>query len=126
MVPVDDILAYTDELARRFKPQRIVLFGSYAYGRPNRDSDVDLLVVKNYRGPSIRQAVRIRQQVTAPFALDLLVRSAAEIRRRVAWNDFFLKEVTDRGIVLYAADDARMGAEGRRRLRRRHHVAAVA
>jgi hypothetical protein len=53
------------------------------------------------------------------FPMDLLVRSAADIEVRVRGNGFFLKEVMERGLVLHAADNARVGAEGRRRLRRR-------
>ena len=126
MVEVADILAFVDAVAAKFKPQRIVLFGSYAYGTPTEDSDVDLLVVMNYRGPSHRRAAKIRIDVDATFPMDLLVRSPAEIERRIRLNDFFLKEITEKGLVLYAIHDRRMGEQGRRRLRRRFAAAAVA
>lgn len=126
MVSPEAIIAFVDEVLRRFGPERVILFGSYAYGTPTADSDVDLLLVMPYRGPSHRQATRVRLAVTAPFPMDLLVRSSPEIERRVRANDFFLKEVVEQGLVLHAADNPRMGAEGRERLRRRSAAPAVA
>jgi predicted nucleotidyltransferase len=126
MVAISDILGYVDEVARQFRPRQIILFGSYAYGRPDENSDVDLLVVMNYRGDSHEKAVAVRGAATRTFPMDLVIRRPAEIRRRIGWNDFFLKEITERGLVLYAADDRRMGEEGRRRLRHRFRAAAVA
>ena len=126
MAPAADILRYVSEVAEQFAPQQIVLFGSHAYGRPTPDSDVDLLVVMPHRGAAHHAAARIRQKVPAPFALDLLVRDAREIARRIGWNDFFLDEITKKGIVLYAANDSRVGEQGRRRLRRRLAAAPVA
>jgi hypothetical protein len=58
--------------------------------------------------------------------MDLLVRSPTEIAKRIEQNDFFLKEIQERGLVLYASDDSRVGAQGRRRLRRRHPLAPLA
>jgi predicted nucleotidyltransferase len=126
MVDVADILRFVDGVAGRFRPARVVLFGSYAYGTPTADSDVDVLVVMNHRGPAVDKAAEIRREVPRAFPMDLLVRSEAVIRRRIGWNDFFLREITEKGLVLYDAHDRRMGAEGRRRLRRRFAAAAVA
>jgi predicted nucleotidyltransferase len=60
MVTRRQIKAYAQEIARQFKPQRIILFGSYASGKPTSDSDVDLLVVMPHKGLSADQATRIR------------------------------------------------------------------
>lgn len=49
-IGLEKIRRYVDELAKRFHPERIILFGSCAYGTPNRDSDVDLLVVMDFEG----------------------------------------------------------------------------
>src|SRR4051812_35083528 len=105
MATLEQILHFVDRVAGAFRPARIVLFGSYAYGTPNADSDVDLLVVMPHRGPAHRQAARIRLAVDALFPMDLLVRSPREIERRIGWNDFFLGEVVERGLVLHDADD---------------------
>jgi predicted nucleotidyltransferase len=126
MISADSILQFVDDVVCKFRPERVVLFGSYAYGNPTADSDVDVLVVMPYRGRSQPAATRIRLAVDAPFPMDLLVRSPAEMKRRIAQNDFFLEEVRDKGLVLYAKDDSRVGAQGRRRLGRRHAPASLA
>ena len=91
------------QIARRFQPERIILFGSYAYGRPTPDSDVDLLVVMPCKGRPLDKAHEIRLAVRSGFPMDLLVRTPSDIKKRVAWGDFFLKEVTEKGTVLYDA-----------------------
>jgi uncharacterized protein len=113
------IIDFAGEVAHAFRPEQVILFGSYAYGMPTPDSDVDILVVMPYHGRSQPLATRIRLAADAPFPMDLLVRSPAEIKRRIAENDFFLEEVRDKGLVLCAKNDPRVGGEGRRRLRRR-------
>ncbi|MFH0983477.1 MAG: nucleotidyltransferase domain-containing protein [Planctomycetota bacterium] len=112
MVAMRDIRKFAEAIAREFKPQRIILFGSYAYGKPTEDSDVDILVVMPYRGHPTEKAIEIRQRIRRPFALDLLVRSRREIERRMAWNDWFIREIMERGKPLYDADNAGMGRKG--------------
>jgi predicted nucleotidyltransferase len=114
MVDRHKIDAFCAALAQRFHPQRIILFGSYAYGRPTPDSDVDLLVLMpktRHRGE--RMSVRIRQTIPRDFSLDLLVRTPADVARRLRWGDAFLCEVMEKGQVMYEANDARVGAKGR-------------
>jgi predicted nucleotidyltransferase len=101
MSRADEIRLYSDELAKRFRPQKIVLFGSHASRQATKDSDVDMLVVMPHKGPAATQAARIRQQVRAPFALDLIVRSPQVLRQRIKLGDSFLKAVIDKGKVLY-------------------------
>jgi len=125
MVSAQDILAFAKRIVEQFGPERVILFGSYAYGQPNEDSDVDLLVVTMKGKRAVPGAGEIRTRIQAPFPLDLLVRDAGEIQKRIAWNDFFLDEIMKKGIVLHAADDARVGEQGRRRLRRRLAAAPI-
>ncbi len=106
------------QIAERFQPERIILFGSYAYGQPHPDSDVDLLVVMPARN-EIDQACRIRLAVDHPFPLDLIVRTPDNLRWRVKEGDWFLREITSRGKLLYEKPDGRMGPQGRGRLPRR-------
>lgn len=95
------IVALADGIARQFHPERIVLFGSYAYGEPNPESDVDLLVVLPFEGSPFKKAVEILNQLDPPFSVDLIVQTPERLRQRIEWNDFFLKEVIERGKVLY-------------------------
>ena len=109
MVPREQIRAFVDQVVARFRPSRVILFGSYADGKPTADSDVDLMVIMPHRVPSAQLATRIRLACPRAFPMDLIVRSPAEVRRRLAMGDAFLSEVTSKGIVLHEARDARMG-----------------
>ena len=99
----EQIQEYSDRIAAEFKPERIILFGSYAYGTPTADSDVDLLVVMSFEGDSARKAAEIRRVVRAGFPVDLLVRTPAQLNQRLEWNDWFMREVVEKGKVIYAA-----------------------
>ena len=101
MVALKDIRAFARRIAKEFKPKRIILFGSYAYGNPTADSDVDLLVVFPGRGSKADKSLDIRTRLDPRFPLDLLTRSAGEVAKRIAWNDWFLQEVMEKGKVLY-------------------------
>jgi predicted nucleotidyltransferase len=102
-VTLEQIQAYSDRIAAAFKPERIILFGSHAYGAPRAESDVDLLVVMPFEGHPTRKALDILNRLDPPFAIDLLVRTPEQMRQRLAWNDFFLREIVERGHELYAA-----------------------
>ena len=109
MVERNKIQSFVDEVVRQFQPERVVLFGSYAYGQPNEDSDVDLLVIMDHMGHSVDQASEIRKQIRAGFPLDLLVRSPQVIRERLAMDDFFITEILGEGETLYEGRHVRMG-----------------
>lgn len=108
MIHPNTIRSYARRIAREFKPEKIVLFGSYAQGRPTKDSDVDLMVVMSHKGHSADAAVAVRQKLNAPFPLDLLVRSPLMVRRRLKMRDYFLRDVMTNGRVLYEAGNKRM------------------
>ncbi len=116
MVDRRRIKRFSDQIARRFRPEKIILFGSYAYGRPTKDSDVDLLVVMPFKGSSHEKAVEIRSAIEAGFPLDLLVRTPQDLRQRIQWEDYFLREIMEKGRVLYKTDYTRMGRKSGRRL----------
>ena len=107
MVKRAQIRAFSRAVAQQFHPKKIILFGSYAYGKPREGSDVDLLVIMSRtRGGGKRMSVRIRHAIPRDFALDLLVRTPAEVARRLRWGDPFMRELMERGEVLYEALDA--------------------
>jgi len=101
MASMTDIEQFASCLARQFQPKRIVLFGSYAWGAPTTDSDVDLLLVLPFEGKAWRMALTIREQVHSGFPLDLLVRTEAQITERLIRNDSFMTEIVTKGKVLY-------------------------
>lgn len=117
-VPKRVIRRFANEVAERFLPDKIILFGSHAYGTPHADSDVDILVVMPARN-ELDQAMRIRLSVDYRFPLDLLVRTPRNLAWRLAEGDWFLKEILAKGEVLYEKDKPRVGAESRNRSSRR-------
>jgi predicted nucleotidyltransferase len=114
-IPLSAIRRFARRIAERFQPEKIILFGSYAYGTPHADSDVDLLVVMA-AADEINQSIRITLAFQPVFPLDLIVRTPERLRRRLADGDWFLREIVDIGKVLYEASNAPMGAQGRRGL----------
>jgi predicted nucleotidyltransferase len=111
-IPRAAIRRFARAIAERFRPVKVVLFGSYAYGTPHAESDVDLLVIMPTRN-AIDQAIRIYHTLEAPFSLDLIVRTPGQIERGLRDDDWFLREIIEQGEVLYEAPDGEMGAQGR-------------
>ena len=104
MVTREEIQATCDDIVQEFTPLQVILFGSYAYGTPTEDSDVDLLVVMDIPKSEFRnKAIEIRERIPSHFNMDLLVRSPEEIAYRVAYNDWFLREITEKGDFLYGS-----------------------
>ncbi|MFL5342099.1 MAG: nucleotidyltransferase domain-containing protein [Gemmataceae bacterium] len=101
------------------------LFGSYAYGTPHEDGDVDILVIMPCRH-EIDQRIKIRWEVPRRFPMDLLVRTPKDIARRLADGDLFHTEIVTKGRVLSEAGNARVGGQGRRRLRSGQRASAAA
>ena len=97
---------YCLALARVFQPEKIILFGSHAYGKPTQDSDVDLMVILPFTGNEIAKAAEIRAHFDAPFPLDLLVRKPRFIAERLRERDMFIELVMNRGVILYEGQHA--------------------
>lgn len=106
MVSMKEIRAFSRQIAEEYKPRQIILFGSYAAGKPGPDSDVDLLVIFPGREKNAKKAVDIRLKLHPNFPLDLLVRTPATLRARIAMGDCFMKEIMTKGKVLYEAHHA--------------------
>jgi predicted nucleotidyltransferase len=116
-IPMAAIRRFARQIAERFGPEKIILFGSYAYGTPHAESDVDLLVIMPASNV-VNQAIRICLAFELPFALDVIVRTPRQIERGLREDDWFLREITEKGKVLYEAPDGPVGAQGRGRLGR--------
>src|SRR5437868_3341490 len=95
----DEVQDLARRVAERFHPERIILFGSQAAGRADEGSDVDLLVIMDSPLRAVEQAVAIRRFLNYRRPLDVLVRAPAEIERRVALGDCFLREILEQGVV---------------------------
>src|SRR5947209_2692435 len=110
-IPRAAIRKYVRQVVEKFHPEKVILFGSHAYGKPDEGSDVDLMVVMPAKN-ELSQSIRIRQAIDTPFAMDLFVCTPENLAKRLMWNDWFLKEVVEKGIVLYDAHGASVGAQG--------------
>src|SRR5437867_6109869 len=95
-IPLRVIRRFARQVAKRFRPEKIILFGSYAYGTPHADSDVDILVVMPARNQH-DQAAKIRWAVPRPFAMDLIVRTPKNLDWRLANGDWFHTEIVPKG-----------------------------
>ncbi len=111
-IPMRVIRRYAREVAERFQPEKIILFGSYAYGTPHADSDVDILVIMPARN-EIDQAIKIRWEVPAPFPMDLLVRKPKDIKWRLEEGDLFHTKIVTKGKLLYEKKHAGVGGQSR-------------
>lgn len=91
------------KIVEQLNPEKIVLFGSYAYGKPNRHSDVDLLVIMQTAESTKDRSWAVSQLLLPrPFPVDILVKTPNEVEESLATGDCFIKEITTRGVVLYA------------------------
>jgi predicted nucleotidyltransferase len=122
-IPLRVIRRYARAIAEKFRPDKIILFGSFAYGTPKDGSDVDLLVIMP--APHQRaQASKIRLALCAPLAMDLIVRTPETMKWRLAEGDSFLREIVSKGKVLYEKTHGRVGAKSRGGLPRRRQTSS--
>lgn len=83
-------------------PKKIMLFGSHAYGKPNKDSDVDFLVIQNSKKRPADRAIEVFKSMRFyPFPMDIIVRTPEEIRQRLRMGDSFYQEIITKGLTLY-------------------------
>lgn len=98
------VLQIARKIRNRYKPEKIILFGSYAYGKPKRDSDIDLLIIKKTKQRHIDRSVRIREivkQENRLVPIEPLVYTPKEINERLKLEDDFIKKIYEKGIILY-------------------------
>ncbi len=93
-----------ERIRRDYKPVQVILFGSYAYGRPTPDSDVDLLIIKETTKPFHRRLFDVRR-VASPVLdgqpFEPIVITPNELRHRLERGDQFFHEIMTRGKRLY-------------------------
>src|ERR1041384_8099022 len=111
-IPLAAIRRFARRIAERFQPDKIILFGSSAYGKPHEESVVDLLVIMRTRNP-IDQSIRIKTAFERLFSLDLIVRTPWQIERGLKDDNWFLREIVEKGKVLYEARNRQVGSQSR-------------
>lgn len=101
-IPRETILALVDHIVKRFSPEKIILFGSHAYGKPSAWSDVDFLVIKETSKGDLESQLEILKSLpTLNFGVDIIVRSQKTIEKRTKLGDWFLIDIIEKGEVLY-------------------------
>lgn len=96
------IAEVAEKIAEVYKPEKIILFGSYAWGEPHKDSDVDLLIIKK-TDDARKIAMEIDGSIfPRPFSIDLLVLTPESVERERKAGDFFIADILTKGKVLYA------------------------
>lgn len=92
------------KIIAHYHPDKVVLFGSYAWGKPHADSDVDLFIIKKTRKPTLERIREVDELLAdRDIALDVLVYTPAQVERRLKLNDPFIRSIVSRGKVLYEA-----------------------
>src|SRR6267154_1405573 len=99
-IPLAAIRRFARRIVERFQPDKIILFGSYAYGKPHEESDVDLLVIMRTKN-AIDQSIRIKTAFKRLFSLDLIVRTPWQIERGLKDDNWFLREIMEKGKILH-------------------------
>lgn len=93
-----------EKIIKEYHPKKIILFGSYAYGRPSADSDIDFLIIKDTDKRSIDRWIEVKKVLrdfSQLLSISPLVYTEKEIKERLALKDFFIEEIFQRGEVLY-------------------------
>jgi len=98
------ITEIVDKILKGYKPKKVILFGSYAYGEPTEDSDIDLLIIKNTDKRPIDRWVEVKKllrDISRTVPVSPLVYTEKEIEQRLAIKDFFIEEIFEKGDILY-------------------------
>ena len=98
---IKEIKKQAQLIAKKYKPEKIILFGSYAKGNITCDSDVDLMVIINTQASTWDIGVDISLMLKHTFPMDIIVRTPKEITKRLKYGDFFIKDIMKNGKVLY-------------------------
>ena len=103
MVAISKIKKFGRQIGQQFGADQVILFGSYAHGMATEDSDVDLLVIGPFKGRHVDKSVEIRMKLRPQFPVDILIRTAEKVQQRIKLGDSFMREILEKGKVLYEA-----------------------
>ncbi|PIU77738.1 MAG: hypothetical protein COZ28_03235 [Candidatus Moranbacteria bacterium CG_4_10_14_3_um_filter_44_15] len=96
-----EIRQITKTVVKEYKPEKIILFGSFAYGKPKASSDIDMLIVKNTKKRKIDRIKDILFLVDSDLPFEPLVYTPKEINQRLSLGDFFIEKIISQGKILY-------------------------
>ena len=96
----------TDKICKEYHPEKIILYGSYAYGNPTRHSDIDLFIVKKTSLDWLKRFVKVKEIIfdkTRKIPISPNVYTPEELEDRLISGDSFIKEIMEKGKVLYVS-----------------------
>ena len=99
---IDEVV---DKIVTEYAPEKIILYGSYAYGKPTTDSDIDLFIIKDTDKRRVDRFVEVSRMIYRPgldIPIEPMVYTPEEVKKRLGMGDQFVEEVMTRGEVLYA------------------------
>lgn len=87
---------------KTYKPEKVILFGSRAWGKPHHDSDFDLMIIKKTTVDPVKRAFQVRTMLDKiNKSFDILVLTPKELQYRLKINDFFIQDIVNKGHTLY-------------------------
>ena len=89
------------QIVKKYKPEKIILFGSFAYGRPKPSSDVDLLIIKKTKEKKIKRIKDVLMQIKSNLPVEPLIYNPEEVQERLSLGDFFFQDIIKKGKVVY-------------------------
>lgn len=107
--PVEQKLkAITEKIVKEYQPEKIILFGSWAWGKPHEDSDFDLFIIKDTDMPSLKRIETLDRIFSRrEFPMDFLVYTPEQVERNLRMGDLFVRDILTNGKILYEAKIAR-------------------
>ncbi len=97
-----EIKRIVDQIIEKYQPEKIILFGSFAYGKPGVASDVDLLIIKQTNQRRVDRIKEVLMKVQSDLPIEPLVYTQKELETRIDLGDFFFQNIIKKGKVLYA------------------------
>ena len=88
-------------IVQKYRPQKIILFGSFAWGKPTVDSDIDLFIIKETKMSRDKRQIKVRRLIKGELPVDILVYTPKETEKRLKMDDFFIKDILTKGKTLY-------------------------
>jgi len=103
MTKEKEIKRITDVIVEKYQPEKIYLFGSFAWGTPTKNSDVDIFVVKRSKKSSIEMMQEVYEIIFGVSgAVDVLVYTPEQLEIRKELGDPFVLRIINNGKLLYA------------------------
>lgn len=102
MASVKKISRIVSSIVEHCSPEKVILFGSHAYGKPTKDSDIDLFIVADLPGLPAERVRFVRKAIKEQASVDIVVRSQKDVEKSLNGRDWFVQEVFEKGKVLYA------------------------